>query len=102
MAPVTEEKYHSSGERIARYLRAQEPPYDHWEPPEPNARRPEAEWGFDPALAPDIRRAADANGYALRRLTVHEPQDLSPFVADFHRWWYRRRGLTGARLLAES
>ncbi|MFI2371180.1 hypothetical protein [Streptomyces sp. NPDC018833] len=99
---VTEEEYHSSGERISRYLRAEGSPYDHWEPPEPDARRPEAEWGFDPALAPDIRRTADVNGYVLRRLVVHEPQDLSPFVADLHRWWYRRRGLTGDRLLVES
>jgi hypothetical protein len=41
-------------------------------------------------------------GYRLRRLIAHEPQDLSPFVADLHRWWYRRRGMPAQRLLVES
>jgi hypothetical protein len=30
------------------------------------------------------------------------PQDLSPLVADFYRWWYRQRGLSGQRLLGDS
>jgi len=73
-----------------------------WQPPEPDGRTPEAEWGFDPALTEDLERVAERSGYTLRRLVFHEPQDLSPFVADLHRWWHRRRGLPGERLLAES
>lgn len=99
---VPEEEYHDSGERIADYLKRQGSPYRRWEPPEPDARRPEAEWGFDPTLRSDVQRVAGRYGYRLRRLVTTEPQQLSPFVADLYRWWYRQRGLPGSRLLAES
>ncbi|MFC8269459.1 hypothetical protein ACFUIZ_27635 [Streptomyces cinereoruber] len=58
--------------------------------------------GLQPGPRPDIQRPADDNSHTLRRLAVHEAQDLSPFVADFHRWWCRQRGFTGNRLLAKS
>jgi hypothetical protein len=99
---VSEEEYHDSGARIAGYLAQEGSPRRRWEPPEPDARRPEAEWGFDPALRPDLERVAAEHGYRLRRLVVDEPQELSAFVADLHRWWYRRRGMPGRRLLVES
>jgi hypothetical protein len=99
---VSEEEYHDSGERIARYLAAEDSPWRRWEPPEPDARRPEAEWGFDAAIRPDLERVASRSGYPLRRLVVNEPQELSPFVADLYRWWYRRRGLPAHRLLVET
>ncbi len=99
---VAEEEYHDSGPRIADYLAREGSPWRRWDPPEPDGRRPEAEWGFDPALLPDLQRVARRAGYTLRRLVVEEPQDLSPFVADLYRWWYRRRGMPGQRLLVES
>jgi hypothetical protein len=99
---VPEEEYHDSGERIAEYLEAESSPRRDWDPPQMDNRRPEAEWGWDPALGEDVERLAQRNGYALRRLTMQEPQELSPFVADFHRWWYRRIGRPTSRLLAES
>jgi hypothetical protein len=99
---VSEEEYHASGARIADYLARERSPRRRWEPPEPDARRPEAEWGFDPAMRPDLERVTARSGYRLRRLVVEEPQELSPFVADLYRWWYRRRGLPGQRLLVES
>ncbi len=99
---VSEEEYHDSGDRIADYLARERSPRRRWDPPEPDGRRPEAEWGFDPALRPDLERVASRSGYRLRRLVVEEPQDLSPFVADLHRWWYRRRGIPAQRLLVES
>ncbi len=99
---VPEEEYFDSGAGIACYLAEQGSPWRRWEPPEPDARRPEAEWGFHPALSADVERVAARYGYPLRRLVVGEPQDLSPFVADFHRWWYARRGLPAHRLLVES
>jgi hypothetical protein len=99
---VPEEEYHESGPRIAEYLEREGSPYRRWDPPEMDARRPEAEWGFDPALGEDVARLADRFGYRVRRLVTTEPQELSPFVADFHRWWYRRRGLPDGHLLAES
>ncbi|TQM55661.1 hypothetical protein FHU43_0436 [Halopolyspora algeriensis] len=99
---LPEEEYHHSGERVAEYLRQQGSPWRHWDPPEPDARRPEAEWGFDPALESDVAWFAERFGHPVHRITVAEPQDLSPVVADLYRWWYRRRGLPGDRLLAES
>jgi hypothetical protein len=99
---LSEEEYHDSGARIADYLAREASPRRRWEPPEPDARRPEAEWGFHPALRPDLERLADRCGHRLRRLVVEEPQELSGFVADLHRWWYRRRGLPAQRLLVQS
>jgi hypothetical protein len=99
---VSEEEYHDSGKRIAEYLEAEDSHRRTWRPPETDARRPEAEWGWDPVLADDVERLAQRNGYTLRRLTMEEPQDLSPLVADLHRWWYRRLGIPSGRLLAES
>jgi hypothetical protein len=99
---VPEPEYHDSGERIAEYLRQQGSPWRRWDPPEADARRPEAEWGFDPALRADVERVADRFGYRLHRLAIDDPQHLSPFVAELYRWWYGRRGLPADRLLAES
>jgi hypothetical protein len=99
---LSEEEYHDSGPRVADYLARERSSYRRWDPPEPDARRPEAEWGFDPALLRDLEQVSARFGYRLRRLVVSEPQDLSPMVADLYRWWYRRRGMSGQRLLVES
>ncbi|MDA8372276.1 MAG: hypothetical protein M0026_20745 [Nocardiopsaceae bacterium] len=99
---LSEEEYHHGGQRIADYLARENSSRWGWDPPEPDGRRPEAEWGFDPAIAGDIEAVAARNGYALHRLTMAEPQELSPFVADLYRWWYRDRGMPAARLLAQS
>jgi hypothetical protein len=99
---VSEEEYHDSGPRIANYLAREGSPYRRWDPPEPDGRRPEAEWGFDPALLPDLEQVTARAGYHLRRLVMKEPQDLSPVVADLYRWRYRQRGMPGQRLLVES
>jgi hypothetical protein len=99
---VSEDEYHNSGPRIADYLAREPSPRRRWEPPEPDARRPEAEWGFDPTLRSDLEQLAAVHGYQLRRLVTEEPQQLSEFVADLHRWWYRRRALPGQRLLVQS
>jgi hypothetical protein len=93
---------HDSGARVADYLARQGSPRRRWQAPRSDGRRPEAEWGFDPAIRPDLERVAARFGYRLRRLVMHEPQDLSPFVADLYRWWYRRRWLSAQRLLVES
>src|SRR5262249_44992184 len=47
-------------------------------------------------------RLARRRGYRIRRLVFEHPQDLSPLVADFHRWWYQRRGMPARRLVGES
>src|SRR5262249_30649009 len=54
------------------------------------------------ALRENVERLARRRGYRIRRLMFDHPQDLSPLVADFHRWWYQRRGMPGQRLVGES
>lgn len=98
---LSEEEYFHHGERIADYL-AREGSGHKWAPPEPDGRRPEAEWGFHPAIRDDVEQVAERHGYRLHRLTFDEPQNLSPLVADLYRWWYRQRGLPADRLLVES
>ncbi|WP_327587513.1 hypothetical protein OHA25_11265 [Nonomuraea sp. NBC_00507] len=99
---LAEEEYFTSDDRVARYLEREGSPRRRWDPPEPDDKRPEAEWGLDPAIVPDLEKLAERRGFRLRRLAVAEPEDLSPFVADFYRWWHRRRGLPADRLVAES
>jgi hypothetical protein len=63
---------------------------------------PEAEWGFEPALRDDLEDMACRRGYSIKQVGFQEPEDLSPLVADFYRWWYEERGLEADRLLVES
>ena len=96
------EEYRSDGPRVADLLARSGVPMRRWDPPAPDRESPEAEWGYESALDADIEAAARARGLRVVRLSFHEPEDLSPLVADFHRASYRRRGLPADRLLAES
>jgi hypothetical protein len=99
---LSEQEYHEPGGRVASYLAQEDSPVRTWQPPEPDGRRPEAEWGWDPQLGHDIALFAERYGHPVRRLVSSEPQDHSPFVADLHRWWYERLGRPTDRLLVES
>jgi hypothetical protein len=98
---IPEDEYHEGSERIAEYLEAEGSDYRSWSPPEMDDRRPEAEWGWDPAMADEVAEVARSVGAEVRRLTFGEPQELSPFVSELHRWWYRQLGRPDDRLLAE-
>ncbi len=99
---VTPDEYFSSGERVTQYLRRYGSPRRHWDPPQPDGDRSEAEWGFEPVLLADIEHLARRHGYRVRRIVFEEPEHLSPLVADLYRWWYGRRQLHPSRLLVES
>jgi hypothetical protein len=99
---ISEQEYHQPGERIAGYLEQERSTERGWRPPETDARRPEAEWGWDAELGKDIIRLAEQHGHRVRRLVSQEPQEHSPFVADLHRWWYGQLGRPTDRLLVES
>lgn len=99
---ATAEEFLHGGERVEKYLRQSGSNRLRWDPPEPDAESPEAEWGFEPELREDIERFAREKGYKVRRVSFDEPDHLSPLVADLHRWWYGRRGMSADRLLAES
>jgi hypothetical protein len=96
------QEYVQGSDRIEAFLRREGSHRKRWEPPEPDGEHPESEWGFEPALREDVERLARCRGYRIQRLVFEHPQDLSPLVADFYRWWYRQRGMPGQRLLGES
>lgn len=96
------DEFHGGSSRVEEYLARYGSRRRRWDPPEPDGERPEAEWGFEPALRADVERLARERGYRVRRVVFGEPQDLSPFVAELYRFWYERRGLPANRLLVES
>jgi hypothetical protein len=95
-------EYRDGGPRVADYLRRYRVGRTRWDAPAPDGDSPEAEWGFEDGLRDDVLAFARRHGYQVRRLVFDDPQDLSPLVADLHRWWYRRRRLPADRLLVES
>lgn len=96
------EEYYEGGPRVLEFLRDYGAGRWKWKPPQPDGRMPEAEWGFERELLADVRRLAARRGYRLRRLVFHDPDDLSPLVADLHAWWYESQGLTPRPLLVEA
>jgi hypothetical protein len=99
---ATVQEAHQGSQRVADYLRRYGSHRRRWDPPPPDADRPEAEWGFEPAMGEDVERLAADRGYRVRRIVFHQPEDLSPLVADLYRDWYRRCGIPAGRLLVES
>lgn len=99
---ATVEEFQHGSERVAAYLAAYGSHRRAWQPPPTDGTSPEAEWGFDHALEPDLQGAAAAGAARLSRLSFAEPEDLSPLVAELYRQWYARRGLPTDRLLVES
>lgn len=99
---LSSEDYFAHSQQVAEFLKQHHSKYQHWEPPAPDGRFPESEWGFDPGLRDDVEAFARQHGYRIRRVVFEAPQDLSPLVADLHRWWYQASGLPTHRLLVES
>jgi hypothetical protein len=95
-------EYLRGSERVEDYLARYGSHRRRWDPPEPDGERPEAEWGFEAILREDVERFAREKGYRVRRIHFEEPEDLSPLVAELHRWWYAERGLPTNQLLVES
>ncbi len=96
-----EELMHGS-DRVRDFLQRYGSHREGWDAPEPDADRPEAEWGFEGRLLDDIEDFADERGYRIIRLGFERPEDPSPFVADLFRAGYRERNLFANRLLVSS
>lgn len=96
------DEYIRGGPRVERWLERQGADRSRWNAPEPDPTRPEAEWGFEDALAADVERVAAERGHRVVRIVFDEPEDVSPLVAELYRWWYRERGLDAERLLVDS
>lgn len=99
---ATPAEFHQGSPRVEEYLRRYNSPLRRWNPPETDADRPEAEWGFEEALRQDVERVADQRHHPIRRLVFDDPMMLSPLVADLYRWWYQERSMPTDRLLVES
>ncbi|MBD3240296.1 MAG: hypothetical protein GF331_06890 [Chitinivibrionales bacterium] len=95
-------EYRDGSERVAAFLRSRHSGQDHWRVPTPTESGPEAEWGYDHAMTPALRRLARQRGLRLVRMRFDKPEDISPLVADCYRWWYARRGIGCSRLIASS
>ncbi|MEC4815456.1 MAG: hypothetical protein SAK29_19580 [Scytonema sp. PMC 1069.18] len=96
------EDYFRDSQQIADFLRRRGSKHRQWNPPTPDGRFPESEWGFEPALREDVERFAREHGLKVRQIVFDFPQDLSPLVADLYRWWYQERDLPTNRLFVES
>ncbi|SCY70341.1 hypothetical protein SAMN05216420_11396 [Nitrosospira sp. Nl5] len=99
---ATEDEVFHGGPRIEEYLKRYKVLLKKWDPPAPDARRPEAEWGFEAKLRGELEGLAEDRSLNVVRLVFTEPEDLSPFTADLYRWWYKKRGIPANRLLVES
>jgi hypothetical protein len=99
---ATAEEYYYGSERVEDYLSRYHSPVKRWSPPKPDADRPEAEWGFEPAFAEDLESFARRHGFQIRRIVFEQPEHFSPFVADLYGWWNQKRNIRGKRLLVES
>jgi hypothetical protein len=102
MGGLEPEEYLHGSPRVADYLARYGSRRRRWEPPPTDDEQPEAEWGFEPALRDELEALAARRGYRLRRIVFRDPEDLSPLVADLHRWWYARRDIIERRLVADS
>ena len=99
---ATADEYHHGGQRVEDYLARYRSHRRQWQAPAPDQLRPEAEWGFEPRLREDIEQFATRHGFRIGRVLFDQPEQPSSLVADFYRWWNRRRSITDARLLVES
>ena len=99
---LSPDEYLHGGSQVAEFLAAQGSARRAWSAPVPDSEQPEAEWGFQPALDDDVERVAGRLGLRVVRIRFDQADDLSPFVAELHRWWYRRLGRPADRLFVES
>lgn len=99
---ATQREFLDGGPRVAEFLRRNGSARDRWQPPEPDTSSPEAEWGFAEPLAAGIEEAAAAQGAAVDRLQLAQPEDASPLIAELFRHWYAEHGLPTSRLLVSS
>ena len=99
---VSPEEYLHGSDRVARFLEEQGSSVRRWEAPPTDGMTPEGEWGFQPELGEEVVALARKVGGKVMRVSFDDPEDMSPLVADFYRWWYRRRGIPPDHLLTES
>jgi hypothetical protein len=96
------EEYAHGSPTVEHLLRSHGSQRKKWDSPPADRNAPEAEWGFEPALGEEVEALARQRGWKVIRVVFEKPEQMSPLVADFYRWWYARRGLPANRLLVSS
>lgn len=99
---TSEDEYFDGGPRVAQFLSRLGDRRKRWSPPRPTRRAPEAEWGFDQCMLPEISMLAGDGGFSVRHIRHRHPTDLAPVAADIFAHWYRELGIAPQRLLVET
>jgi len=99
---VTDEEYLNGSDRVAGFLAREGSDARRWNAPQADGETPEGEWGFQQEMGDEIVQLARRVGGRVVRISFEDPEDLSPLVADFYRWWYERQGTGTSNLLTES
>lgn len=99
---IDPQEYLDGSDRIERFLASHGSSRRRWEPPDPDADRPEAEWGFAPAMGEELAAFASEHGHPFRRLQYDHPNDLSPLVSRLYRERYESLGIPARRLVVTT
>jgi hypothetical protein len=67
---LSPEDYFDHSQQVAEFLRQHHSSYQYWEPPVPDGKFPESEWGFDPGLRDDVEAFARQHGYRFTSVVV--------------------------------
>lgn len=95
-------EYISGSDRVRTFLAEQNAARIEWDPPEPDERAPESEWGFEPALRDGVVEFADERGHRVREISFDNPRDLSGLVADLYGDQYAEREFDTDRLFVQD
>lgn len=99
---ATRAEYFESSDRVAELFRQLGKDRRRWNPPAPDCTGPEAEWGFEPRLRPELEDVARQLGFRTMRLALDNPEEVSAPVADFFRAHNAERGIEARRLIVPS
>ncbi len=99
---ISPEEYVNGSHRVTGFLEREGSPKRRWNAAPPDVETPEGEWGFQPQLAEEVIALGRKVGGRVVRISFDDPEDMSPLVADFYRWWYARRGIPCSYLLTGS
>jgi hypothetical protein len=99
---ATHDEYFRGGERVRHYFKRYRSKRLRWDPPEPDDSAPEAEWGFEPALAAELHALARERGWRVVEVSFADPEAMSFLAAEIYRDWYRALGIEPRRLVIDS
>src|SRR5207244_1294602 len=99
---ATIDEYFNGSDRVRAYLQRYRVRHTRWHPPAPDDRAPEAEWGFEESLLPELADLARERGWRLIELRFDDPEILSFAAASIYRAWYAAHGVQPTRLILDN